>query len=206
MATVIRALFGAWGYVMRAAPILLAGLLAIASYFTALKAGIRLWDDSPTGSVNTPDYFVQDFSWLRTRDSGRMQLTLQGRMLTHLPVDDLLRLEPVTLTRRRAGAAALHVKAGAAQMNNQSGEVALEKGVSIHRAAFEASPPFDLRSPRMMLDTDHEILHAYDQATLKRGEQVLEAREIRIDQLSGQLTATQQVSLVLPPNRTAKAP
>lgn len=206
MAALIRALFELWGYTLRAAPILLAGLLATTSYFAAIKAGIRLWDDSPSGSPNTPDYFVSDFSWLRLRDGGKSRLELQGETLTHIPADDLLRLEPVRAMRTRSDAPALNVTAGHAVMNNQTGEVRLEDGVVIDRAAGRDQAPIRLQAPRVLMDTDRETLYARDNPTLSRGGQTLRAREITLRQLSGELSASQQVSVVLPSTKSADIP
>lgn len=198
MATLIRALFGVWFYVMRAAPILLATLLAIASYFTALKAGIRLWDDSPAGSADTPDYFVEQFEWLRQREAGQSRLALQGRRLTHVPANDMLYLSPVDIHRQRAGAPPLQLRAGEAKLNNMTGELTLLQSVHIARPADGQRPFLEMKAPSVTLDTDREILTARGNVRMQRGNQTLTAREVVLNQLTSELTARQDVTLQLP--------
>lgn len=199
MAALIRGLFSAWAYVMRAAPILLAVLLAVTSYFTALRAGIRLWDDSPAGSQHTPDYFVQDFAWLRARQSTGTHLEMTGKLLTHVPANDTLTLTPLNAVRQKAGTAALHVSANTATFNNLTGELNLKDNVQVKRDASAKADAFELRAPRMLVETDTEVLHAYDAVHLRRGEQELKSARLTVNNLSGEVIAQQQVFVYLPP-------
>ena len=199
MATLIAGLLSAWSYVMRAAPILLAVLLAVASYFTALRAGIRLWDDSPVGSPNTPDYFVEDFTWLRVKSAAGSRTEMTGKLLTHIPSSDTLTLTPLQAVRQSPGTAPLRVWAQNAVMNNMTGEILLTDGVKVSRPAAAATAAFNMSAPRMMLDTDSEILHAYESVTLRRGDQELKTAQLTFNNLTGQVTAEQNVILSLPP-------
>lgn len=199
MAAVIRSLFSAWAYIMRAAPILLAVLLAVASYFTALRAGIRLWDDSPVGSQHTPDYFVKDFAWLRVRQSTGTHLEMTGKLLTHLPADDTLTLTPVHAVRQKAGSAPLRIDAQTATFNNLTGDLSLKDNVQVKRDPTAKADSFELQAPRMLVETDTEVLHAYDTVIMRRGEQEMKSGRLTFNNLSGEVIAQQQVFVSLPP-------
>lgn len=199
MAALIRSLFSAWAYIMRAAPILLAVLLAVTSYFTALRAGIRLWDDSPVGSQHTPDYFVQDFAWLRVRQSTSTHLEMSGKLLTHLPADDTLTLTPVNAVRQKAGTAPLRINAQTASFNNLTGDLNLKDNVQVRRDPTSKADSFELLAPRMRVETDTEVLHAYDEVTMRRGRQELKSARLTVNNLSGEVFAQQQVFVYLPP-------
>lgn len=199
MATLISGLFTVWAYVMRAAPVLLAVVLAVASYFTALRAGIRLWDDSPVGSAHTPDYFVEDFAWLRVRQGGLARTQMTGNMLTHIPANDLISLSPVAMVKFSANAPAIDISARSAQLNNMTGELALNTDVRVRRRESGNTAGFEMNAPRMMLQTDREILHAYDDVHLRRAGQELKTASLTVNNLTGEVSAQQRVQLVLPP-------
>ncbi len=199
MAALIAGLLSAWSYVMRAAPILLAVLLAVASYFTALRAGIRLWDDSPAGSPNTPDYFVEGFTWLRVKSATGSRTEMTGKLLTHIPSSDTLTLTPLQAMRQSIGSPPLRVWAQNAVMNNMTGEIQLKDEVRVNRQASATTAALNLSAPRMMLETDSEVLHAYESVTLRRGDQELKTSRLTFNNLTGQVTAEQRVFLFLPP-------
>jgi lipopolysaccharide export system protein LptC len=198
MASLMRGLMGLWAYVMRAAPMLLAALLAVVSYFTALKAGIRLWDNSPPGSLSTPDYFVESFSWIRVQANGKSRLELQSAQMEHIPQNDVIRLQGLTLEKKQAKAPAILARSDKATINQLTGEIWLLGKVDIRRAGDARHEVLQLQAPRALLDSDRETITAYDNAQLVRGDSRLSANEIRISQLSGEIAANRHVALSLP--------
>ena len=185
------------GFISRLAPILLAGLLAGVSYWTALRSGIRLWDDSPKGSLQTPDYFVENFSWARSATSKGENTLVLSQRLEHIPEEDILQMTQVEIRKTTKNAINIDVTAEKGKLNNQDGRIFLDGKVKLTRGAGLPEQT-QLQSPRMLIDSDNQKIFAYDESRLTRGSNVLEAKEIMIDQLSSEVIANTRVSVLLP--------
>jgi lipopolysaccharide export system protein LptC len=187
----------ALGFVSRLAPILLAGLLAGVSYWTALRTGIRLWDDSPRGSLKTPDYFVENFSWVRSAPSKGETTVMVSQRLEHIPEEDMLQMQRIDIKKMSKTAPTIEVSAEKGRLNNQDGRIFLEGQAKLTRGKGLPEQT-QLQSPRMLIDSDNQKIFASDQAKLVRGESILEAKEITIDQLNSEILASTRISVLLP--------
>jgi lipopolysaccharide export system protein LptC len=185
------------GFISRLAPILLAGLLAGVSYWTALRAGVRLWDDSPKGSLQTPDYFVENFSWARSSLSKGESTLLISQRLEHIPEADTLQMKQIDLKKTTKNGLDVEASAQKGTLNNQDGKILLEGTAKITRGRG-LPEQIQLQSPRMLIDSDRQKIFAFENAKLTRGESTLEAKEIIIDQLTSEVLANTRVSVSLP--------
>jgi LPS export ABC transporter protein LptC len=181
---------------LRLIPILLALILALGSFLIAQRSQMRLWDNSPQGSIETPDYFIKKFSWDRFAPTKQKTNSLQSDYAEHIPKDDLIVLKNIDLRMTHFEHPEIKMVAKNGELNNMNGHLLLTGNVTLHRGGTNNQKLW-LNTEIMEADLDYEIIHAKSRPTLKKGAHQIIADEIIINNIDSELTALNSVNVTL---------
>jgi LPS export ABC transporter protein LptC len=183
---------------LRSAPILLASILALGSFVIAQRSQIRLWDNSPHGSLKTPDYFIENFSWNRFIPTQQKTNALQSTYAEHIPQDDLIFLKNINLQIENLKRPQIKIMAQQGELHNMNGLLLLTGNVTLYRGGT-SDVELWLNTNDMNIDVDNEIIYARSRPTLKQGAHQITADEIIIKHLDNELIALNSVNVILAP-------
>ncbi len=181
---------------LRSIPIVLALVLALGSFLIAQRSQMRLWDNSPHGSLETPDYFIKNLSWNRFVPTKQKVNALQSDYAEHIPQEDLIFLKNINLRMTHFKHPEIIVTAKNGELNNMNGQLLLTGNVTLHRGGTNNQKLW-LNTEKMEADLDYEIIHAKSRPTLKKGAHQITADEIIINNIDSELTALNSVNVQL---------
>ena len=138
-------------------PVVLMGLMALASWWLVRNAPSVLPDAPARAPVHEPDYFMKDFSVQSFDAAGRMTRQLQGQMARHYPDTDTLEIDGVQLQARAPDGRQTRATALRGLSNGDGSEVQLSGDARVTRAAMQL--PDGKRSPELRFEG--EFLHAW---------------------------------------------
>ncbi len=183
-------------------PILLAlvAILALASFW-GLQV-MRKNDDSASSSSQhqEPDYYVENFNYLRLSTTGEARYNIAGQRMTHHPTDDSLRIEQPVVHSLSSEHAPLTGTAQRAIVDNQHNKIHLYDDVHIDRPATPDDEHFHLSSEYLLVLTDEDIMQTDQPALITLGASRLQGDDLFVNNatremfLSGRVHATYQPS------------
>jgi len=138
-------------------PVLLMGVLALATYWLARTTPVP-GAPQPTATVNhLPDYFMRDFAVQTFDAQGRLKSEVSGTEARHFPDTDTLEIDQALIRSYDAQGALTTASARQAVSNADGSEVKLTGGARVVRAAT-VSPQ---GKPQPELTFSGEFLHAF---------------------------------------------
>jgi lipopolysaccharide export system protein LptC len=125
-------------------------------FLDILRRGMNL-DGSGTARTE-PDYFVENFNFVRTAKTGQARYAISGTKLTHFPKDDTYRIDlPLvkSLSVDRPSMT-MHAKRGTA--NSDASDVKMYDDVQIDRPASKFAPHFHMTTEYTQFFPDEDIM------------------------------------------------
>lgn len=184
----------------------LAGALALGSFWV-LEVMRRAVDVANPATPNSePDYYVENFTFVRMSKTGEARYNISGRRLTHYPADDSHLIEQPVVNSFSIERPPIKGTADRAIVDNTSSRVHLYDNVHIDRPATVTDRHFHLASDYLLLLPDEDIMQTDQPAVITIGKSTLRGsdmwannatRELR---MSGNVHATYQP----PPSGTAR--
>lgn len=191
-------------------PVILMGLLALASWWLVRNAPSVLPASPARAPVHEPDYFMKDFSVQNFDASGQLTRQLQGRLARHYPDTDTLEIDDVQMNSTGPDGRQTQVVARRGLSNGDGSEVQLFGNARVTRQAMQL--PDGKHSPELRFEG--EFLHAWtneervvsDQpVVLWRGSDRFTADRLNYDHLDQVMQLDGRVRGVLQPGLAAPA-
>jgi lipopolysaccharide export system protein LptC len=115
-------------------------------------------DVVPTVKRTEPDFYVDQFSYVKLSPQGRAQYHFSGTKLTHNPVDDSYEIQQPEIHSLGMEHPPMNLRAEQALVNSDNSEVKLYRNVQLDRPATANSEHLHVSSEYMLLLPDDDIV------------------------------------------------
>lgn len=156
-----------WDSVTLYPPVILMGLLALASWWLVRNAPAPLPTVTAKAPVHEPDYFMEDFAVQNFDAAGDMTSQLQGQMARHYPDTDTLEIDGLKMRSTAPDGRRTLVVARRGLSNSDGSEVQLFGNARVTREPQLL--PNGKRSPELRFEG--EFLHAWPNEERVRSDQ-----------------------------------
>lgn len=139
---------------------LLALLIALAlGSFWLYEVMRRAADDAEPERVRKePDFYVENFSYIKMGPSGKAQYHFSGARLTHNPQDDSYDIAQPVVNNLDSAKPPMTIRSQRATLNNDNSEVHLYDNVRLDRPASPANEAMQVRSEYLLLLTEEDVV------------------------------------------------
>jgi lipopolysaccharide export system protein LptC len=196
---------------MNAGPRRRFGLVTLLLLGAALALG-SLWllevtrqsgnDAAPTGVRTDPDYYVENFNFVRMGNTGEAQYNISGARMVHNPVDNSHLIDKPVINSLARERPPMHAYADKARVEQDSDKVHMYDNVVLDRPQSPKADYFHLESDYLLVLTDEEIMKTDRPVRMTLGNSKLDGTGMSVNNATGELHLFNQVHATLPP-RTA---
>jgi lipopolysaccharide export system protein LptC len=200
--TTLRGLRRAWDRITIYLPLILMGVLALATYWLARTTPIAGPAAGVHASRHDPDYFLRGFSVKSFAPNGRLKSEIQGVEGRHYPDTDTLEIDQPRI-RSYSETGALTVATAKRAISNADGsQVQLIGNAVVTRTVPTAKdqPPLQIEGEFLHIYADEEKVKSDQPVTLKRGDDVFQAENMDYDNLARIMELRGRVHGVLQPH------
>jgi lipopolysaccharide export system protein LptC len=158
----------------------LIGLLVLGA---ALASGSSLWlldilrrglGTGVTETVRTaPDYYVENFNFVRTSKIGQARYAISGIKLTHFPKDDTFQIDLPFVKSLSVDRPSMTMRALHGTANSDASDVKMFDDVQIDRPASKFAPAFHLSSEYAQFFPDEDIMQTDKPVVIKQDSTVV---------------------------------
>lgn len=142
-------------HLMRFVPILVAALLALATWWLAEQARRGFLPQHATSPTN-PDFVVDNVNMTRIDPTGHAYTLVSAARMTHQQQNDLALLDEPRVVQARPGSALVHIRANHGTTRNRNEVIYLEGQVSIVRDPQANSPGMTVTTEQLQLRPDDD--------------------------------------------------
>lgn len=183
--------------------LLLVTLMALGSFW--LLQIMRSPDNSagPAAARTDPDYYVDNFNFVRLSANGEAQYNIAGKRMVHNPTDDTHMIDlPVinSLSRERPPMTA---RSERAIVEPGGVKIHMYDNVRIDRPKTPQAENFHLESDYLMVLPDEDIMRTDKPVRLTLGDSTLNGAGMVANNATGELSLASRVQATLPPRETA---
>ncbi|HXA47650.1 MAG TPA: LPS export ABC transporter periplasmic protein LptC [Burkholderiaceae bacterium] len=143
-------------------------LIALILLGVALAAGSSLWlldilrramnADDHNAARTAPDYFVENFNFVRTSKIGQARYAISGTKLTHFPKDDTFAIDMPVVRSLSVDHPSMTMRAQRGIANSDASDVKMFDDVQIDRPTSKFAPHFHLTSEYAQFLPDEDIM------------------------------------------------
>lgn len=177
----------------------LTAALALGSFWVLEVVRRSSGPDVTEANRNDPDYYIENFQFVRVSNAGQPEYSISGQRMTHYPVDDIHKVDqPVvkSLTPERPPMQATSKTATVDRINSKIhmyGEVHLDRAATAQRARLQ------LESEYLLLLTDQDIMQTDQPVTITQGQSVLKGKGMVANNATGELRLAGDVNVTYRP-------
>jgi lipopolysaccharide export system protein LptC len=155
------------------------------------------------GNRNVPDYYVENFQFVRVSSSGQAQYSMSGERLTHYPADDTHKVEQPVVKSLTPERPAMHAVSETATVDRTNSKIHMYGDVHLDRAATPDKERLQLDSDYLLLLTDEDIMKTDKPVTITLGQSVLKGTGMVANNATGELRLAGNVTVTYrPPSKT----
>jgi len=144
-----------------------------------------------------PDYFVDNFSYVRMTSHGQPKYRLTGDRLIHYPADDsFLVFRPVLVNTGNKGQKQTTVSDRAVVVDENT-KIHMYDHVVVDRPAAEDSEPFHMTTDYLLVFPDDEIMQTPDPVVIHKGTSILTGTGMFANNLTKEMKVYGQTKVFL---------
>lgn len=132
--------------------------LALGSFWLLEVMRRAINDVTPKAARTEPDFYVENFNYVKLSPSGQAQYHFSGARLTHNPQDDSYDIQQPVVSNISPDRAPMTMRSERAHVNSDNSEVRMYENVHIDRPASAQSSHLHITSDYMLLLPDDEIM------------------------------------------------
>lgn len=186
-----------------AALIAVTAALALGSFWMLEVMRRSAGPDGVNANQNTPDYYVENFQFMRVSSSGQPQYSISGERLTHYPADDTHKVEQPVVKSLTPERPPMHAVSKTATVDRVNGKIHMYDDVHLDRAATADKERLQLDSEYLLLLTDEDIMKTDQPVTITMGQSVLKGTGMVANNATGELQLASNVTVTYrPPSKT----
>lgn len=185
-------------------PILIMGVLALATYWLVRSTPEFAPPEAPRPPTHEPDYFMKKFSVRAFDASGRLKNEVSGDLAKHYPDTDLLEIDGVRIRAFNEQGALTTATARQAISNSDGSEVKLIGNARVVREAGSGkadAPRLEFRGEFLHAFTKTEQVKSDKPVTLIRGKDVFVADSMAFDNIKQVIELRGRVKGTLTPQQ-----
>lgn len=156
-------------------------------------------DTFPTGQRVDPDYYVEQFNFVRVAKTGHVQYHISGIRMTHNPQDDSYEIQQPVIKSLSANQPPMTIRAERALADPHTSEVQLFDDVQMDRPAAANVKRMRLASDYLLVLTDEDIVKTHRPVELVFGNSVLKGIGMIANQATREFRLASQVHGNFPP-------
>ncbi|SMP53134.1 LPS export ABC transporter periplasmic protein LptC [Noviherbaspirillum suwonense] len=183
--------------------LMLAVVLALGSFWL-LEIMRKTGNAAGTATARVdPDYFVENFNFVRLSATGEAQYNISGKRMVHNPADDTHTVDlPVvnSLSRERPPMTA---RAERAWIEPDGSRVHMYDQVRIDRPKTPASTLFHMESDYLLVLPDEDIMRTDKPVRMTLGDSQLNGTGMVANNATGEVQLASRVQATLPPKNAA---
>lgn len=122
---------------------------------------------------SAPDYYIDNFEFIRMTESGLPRYSLSGRKLIHFPLDDSAEIELPIMRRLEKDKPPMTIRSDHARGEDQNSRIHMIGNVQIDRPATPLAPYFHLDSTYLLALPDEDIVETPKAVHIIQGTTVL---------------------------------
>lgn len=174
-------------------PLAILALLAALSFW--IERSVQPAESAGQTAASDPEGIMENFDAMRTDPTGMPHYRLSAKRLRHYSGSRLTELESPRFIQLDAKAGDLSAAAREATISASGDEVDLRGDVVVQRAARPDQPAMTLRTAKLLVFPDQDLLRAPGAVTIEDGAQTIRAgameynAELRVIRLSGRVQA-----------------
>ncbi|MBK4733848.1 LPS export ABC transporter periplasmic protein LptC [Noviherbaspirillum pedocola] len=151
-----------------------------------------------------PDYYVDNFNYVRMAENGEAQYNISGKRLVHDPVTDTHLIDQPVVNSLSAERAPMSARADRARVDSNSDKVYLYDNVQLNRPASPKADYFHLDTDYLVMLTDEEIMETDRPVHMVIGKSILNGTGMKVNNATGELHLASRVHAVLPPKTATR--
>lgn len=195
-----------WEQVTLYLPLVLMGLLALATWWLVRNAPQAMPPETSAPPTHEADYFMRDFSVKSFDVEGRLQSVVRGRLAQHYPDTDTLEIDQVDIRSTNPQGRVMTATARRAISNADGSEVTLLGDAVVERitpaaAGQRAVPVLRLQGQRLQAWVDTERVRSDEPVTLTQGGDTVTGDTLDYDNKAGLLRMDGRVRGLVQPRQ-----
>lgn len=132
--------------------------LALASFWLFEVMRRAADETSPDAKRTEPDFYAENFSYIKISSTGKAQYHISGTRLTHNPQDDSYDITLPVIRNVRGEEPPLTIRSERATVNNDNSQVHLYDDVQMDRPSSPRNQPMHVTSEYMLVLPDDDIV------------------------------------------------
>jgi lipopolysaccharide export system protein LptC len=147
--------------------------LALGSFWLVEVLRRSAGDAIPDRVRVEPDFYVEQFSYVKLAPDGRAQYHFAGERLTHNPQDDSYDIRKPVIRSVNNTATPMVIRAERAHVNSDNSEVHMHNNVHMDRPASPANEPLHISSDYILVLPDDDVMKTDKQVVITSGQSTL---------------------------------
>jgi lipopolysaccharide export system protein LptC len=174
-------------------------VLALLSFW-ALEMTRRSGEDIPAEKARSePDYYIENFSYVKVTTSGTAEYVIKGKRLVHHPADDSSTIELPFVKSYSAEHPPMTLHARRAKTNADHSELHLYEQVRMDRPEARGTDNLSVESEYMLVLPNTDQVKSDQRVVIKLGDSTLIGTGLLADNAKHQMTLLNKVSAAYPP-------
>lgn len=132
--------------------------LALGSFWLLEVMRRAINDFVPKATRSEPDFYVENFNYVKLSPSGQVQYHFAGARLTHNPQDDSYDVQQPVVSSVSPQRAPMTMRSERAHVNSDNSRIQMYDNVHIDRPASEQSGHLHITSEYMLLLPDDDVM------------------------------------------------
>ena len=183
--------------------LMLAVVLALGSFWL-LEVMRKTGNDAvPTAKRIDPDYYVDNFNFVRLSANGEAQYNVSGKRMVHNPADDTHTVELPIINSLSKERPPMTARAERARIEPDGSKVHMYDKVRIDRPKTPTSNYFHMESDYLLVLPDEDIMRTDRPVRMTLGDSQLNGTGMVANNATGELQLANRVQATLPPSKTA---
>ena len=147
--------------------------LALGSFWilqTVLRSGNDAVQARPSSK---PDYYVEQFSYVKMSETGQPRYDITGDRMVHYPIDDSFEVSMPVVTSLDKAKAPMTMRSKRARIEDNNSKIHMYDDVHADRAALGASQDMHLTTDYLLLLPDDDIAKTDKPVVITMGESIM---------------------------------
>jgi lipopolysaccharide export system protein LptC len=147
--------------------------LALGSFWV-LQSVMRSGNDIAAARANNkPDYYVEQFNYVKMSETGQPRYDITGQRMVHYPADDSFEVTLPVVTSLDKSKAPMTLRSKRAHIEDNNSKIHMYDDVHADRAAMGTAEDMHLKSEYLLLLPDDDIVKTDKPVVINMGQSVM---------------------------------
>lgn len=173
--------------------------LALGSFWLLEVMRRSVTDSAPAAASNEPDYYVENFNFVKMSLTGEPQYNIVGQRMDHHPADDSHSITKPVVTNLSKERTPMTASSQTAKLDRINSKVHMYKDVQLDRPATPTNEHFHLASEYLLILPDEDIMKTDKPVVITLGNSILKGTGMVANNATGELTLSSNVNATYKP-------